>query len=153
MKKLDELQRMKFLEIITIVVSLVGIILTLLHGNLYDYVFDLFSIKGIITFRLLYVSLFVYSTLAFVVFLSLFLFNEKNKEIRFYNYIQGWLFIIMAAASYEWFGNLIIFGSQIALSKQIAEDPYTFIAKRASVILFGALFIFWILEKKKNHSK
>jgi len=59
----------------------------------------------------------------------------------------------MAASSYEWFDNTIIQGSQIVLSKQIVENPYTFIAKRASVIFFGALFVFWLLEKRKNQRK
>jgi hypothetical protein len=150
MKKLDELQRMKVLEIITIMASLLGIILALVHGNLYDYFFNLFSIKGIINFRLLYVSLLMYSVLVFIVFVSLFFFDEKNPKIRFYKYIQGWLFVTMAAASYEWFDGMMNWSTQTVLSKQFTEYPYNFSTKGASIVFFGALFVFWILEKKKK---
>jgi signal transduction histidine kinase len=153
MKKLDELQRMKILEIITIIASLLGIILALVHGNIYDYFFNIGAIKNIVNFRMLYVSLFVYSTLAFVIFLSLFFFNEKNPEIRIYNYIQGWLFMAMAAASYEWFDSMLSWGLQTVISKQFTEIPYNFYTKSASVIFFGALFGFWLLEKKKKQEK
>jgi CBS domain containing-hemolysin-like protein len=135
MKKPDELQRMKVLEIITIMASLLGIILVLVHGNIYDYFFNLFSIKGILNFRLLYASLFLYSVLAFVIFTCLFFVGEKNPKIGIYNYIQGWLFLAMSADSYEWFN---------------AEHPFTFTTKSASVIFFGALFGLWFLEKRKN---
>jgi signal transduction histidine kinase len=151
MKKLDELQRMKVLEMITIIASLLGIVLTLVHGNLYDYFFNLFSIKDIMNFRMLYVSLFVYSTLALVVFVSLFFLDEKNPEIRFYSYVQGWLFLIMATFTYEWFSGMMNWGIQTILSNKFTEYPYNLHAKGASVIFFGALFVFWILEKKKKN--
>ena len=153
MKILNDFQEIKVLEIITIIASLTGIILTLFHGNLYDYFFDVFTIKSIWNFHLLYVSLLVYSCLALVVFASLFFLDEKNPKIRFRNYLQGWLLIILAAASYEWFVNIMMWGSQIVLQKQTLEDPYNFFTKRANVIFFGALFIFWLLEKNKNQIK
>lgn len=153
MKKLDDLQKMKTVEIITIIASLIGIILPLVHGNIYDYFFNLFSIKDVINFRLLYSSLLVYSILAFVVFVSLYVFNEKNVEIRFYTYIQGWLFITMAAATYEWSAGMMLWNIQSILTKQFTESPFNFFTKRASIILFAALFVFWLLEKKKNRVK
>lgn len=153
MKKMDDLQKMKFVEIITIAFAILGIILTIVHGNIYDYFFNLFSIRGFFNFRLLYVSLLLYSILALVIFTSLFLLNERNPEIRFYNYVQGWLFITLAAASYEWFVNMIFLASQMIIAKQVVEDPYTFFAKRASVTFFGAIFVIWILENRKNQIK
>jgi hypothetical protein len=152
MKKLDELQKIKVLEIITIIASLVGITISLTHGNLYDYFFNLFSIKGIFNFRLLYLSLFFYSTLTFVVFVSLFFLDEKNPEIRFYSYVQGWLFITMAAASYEWINGMMNWSTQTILSNKFTEYPYNFLTKSESVIFFGALFVFWFLEKRKKKS-
>jgi signal transduction histidine kinase len=152
MKKLDELQRMKVLEMITIIASLLGIVLTLVHGNLYDYFFNAFSIKDIINFRMLYVSLFVYSVLALLIFTFFFFFDEKDPKIRFYNYIQGWLFLIMATFIYEWFSGMMNWGTQTILSNKFIEYPYNLHAKGASVIFFGALFIFWFLEKMKKKS-
>ncbi len=153
MKKLDELQRVKTLEIITIIASFAGIIIVLIHGRIYDYFFNLFSIQNVINIRMLYVSLFAYSTLAFVIFLSLYFFNEKNWEIRLYNYAQGWLFITMAAASYEWIDGMFNWISQTIISKQFSEAPFNFLTKSASIIFFGALFGFWLLEKKKTKEK
>jgi hypothetical protein len=152
MRKLT-LKEVKLLEEVTIFASLIGVCLSLLHGNLYDYFFDLFYVSGLdLNIRLLYVSLLTYSLLAFVVFVSLFAFNETNPEIRYWNYVQGWLFITIAAASYEWLDTMITEVAQIATAQQIIEDPYTWLTKRASVILFGAVFVFWIVEKVKSRT-
>lgn len=153
MEKLSDLQKVKVLEIITIVATLAGIALSIIHGNQYDFVFNLFSIENVIHFRLHYVSLFLYSILALVIFVTLYLFNEKNPEIRFLSYIQGWLLITMAAASYEWFYSIVNQSAKLVLTKQVVQDPFTLYAKGASVIFFGALFVFWMLEKRKHQNK
>lgn len=150
MKKLSELQRIKVFEIITIILSLLGMAISLIHGNLYDYFLNLFSIEGIVNFRLTYISLFLYSTLSFVVFTSLFFLNEKNPKIRWYSFIQGWLLLTMAASFYEIFNGMVWWITQNALTKQLLEYPYHFATKAPNVIFFGALFVFWILEKGKK---
>ena len=153
MRRLDELQKVKALEILTIVVALIGILLSLIHGNLYDYFFNLFSIKDIWNFRITYVSLLTYSTLAAVVFGSLYFLDEKNPEKRFYSFIQGWLLITMAASAYELVDGFMNWALLSISTHQFPDAPYHFLTKRASVIFFGALFVFWILEQKKNQLK
>jgi len=153
MKKLDELQKIKVLEIITIIASLVGITIALIHGNLYDYFFNLFSIKGIFNFRLTYISVFLYSALTLVVFASLFFLNEKNPKIRWYSFIQGWLFVTMAASFYETFNGMVWWNSLNAVSKQVVDYPYHFLTKSQNVIFFGAIFVSWILERGKKQVK
>ncbi len=150
MKRIPELQKVKVLELITVLAALSGIILTLIHGNLYDYFFNLFSIPGIMNFRLLYVSLLMYSALALVIFSSLFFFREKNSMIRLYSYFQGWLFLTMAASSYELIDGMMNWYTKTILNQQFSEFPYTFYTKSVSVIFFGALFGFWLLEKDKK---
>ena len=144
------MKKINFLEIITIIASLVGIILSILHGNLYDYFFDFFNIEGFVYFRILYLSLLLYSILAFVIFLSLFYLKEKNDKIRLFNFIQGWLFIIMAVFSFEWFDSLMLWNTQMILSKKFIEYPFTLPTKGASIIFFSAMFLFWIIENKKR---
>lgn len=150
MKRISELWKVKVLELITILAASSGIILTLIHGNLYDYFFNLFSIPGILNFRLLYVSLLTYSALALVVFSSLFFFPESSSRIKLYSYFQGWLFLAMAASSYELIDGIMNWSTQTILNQQFSEFPYTFSTKSASVIFFGALFVFWLLEKDKK---
>jgi hypothetical protein len=163
MKKIDELQKIKMFEIITIAASLIGIALSLIHGNLYDDFFNMFSIPGIISFRLGYISLFLYSSLSFVIFTSIFFFNERNPEIRWHSYFQGWLFLTMAVSFYELLNSMMWWTTQNVLSQQLLTSPdifetknnypYHFLSKNKSVIFFGALFVFWILEKNKNRIK
>ena len=81
----------RYLELATVAASLIGILLAIAHGNLYDYFLKIFSIPGVIYLNMLYASLLLYSCLAFVVFLSFFLLNVKNGMIRLLNYIQGGL--------------------------------------------------------------
>jgi hypothetical protein len=150
MKRIPELQKVKVLELITILIASSGIILTLIHGNLYDYFFDLFSIPGIMNFRLLYVSLLTYSALTLVIFSSLFFFHERNFMIRLYSYFQGWLFLAMAASSYELIDSMMNWNTTTIINQQFSEFPYTFYTKSVSVIFFGALFVFWLLEKDKK---
>lgn len=143
-------QQVRILELLTMFVAIVGIALTVLHGNLYDYFFNLFAIPYVTTFSLLYLSLLLYSILALVIFSSLFLFNEKNATIRLINYIQGWLFIVIATSAYEWLENLMLWGTQIVLAGRFSDGIITYNTKKMSVIFFSALFVIWILEKKKN---
>jgi hypothetical protein len=146
-----KLKRVRRIEQLTILASLAGIALPLAHGNLYDYVFNLFSVQQIsFNFRLLYVSLLLYSALAFVVFLSLYVHNEQNPHVRWYNYVQGWLFIVIAASSYEWLDSSILRIAAAVAAQTIVEDPYTWLTKRYSVIFFGAVFYFWLLETRKK---
>jgi hypothetical protein len=35
-------------------------------------------------------------------------------------------------------------------AKTLVENPYTWLTKRYSVIFFGTLFIFWLLETRKK---
>ena len=98
-----KLKRVQRIEQLTVLASLVGIALPVLHGNLYDYFFNMFSVEQIgFNFRLLYLSLLLYSALAFVVFISFYLHDEQNPDVRWYNYVQGWSFIVIAASCYEW---------------------------------------------------
>jgi hypothetical protein len=65
------LKRVRHIEQLTILASVAGLVLSLVHGNLYDYFFNMFSVEQIVfNFRLLYVSLLLYSALALVVFLA-----------------------------------------------------------------------------------
>jgi len=163
MKKIDELQKIKMFEIITIAASLIGVILSLIHGSLYDDFFNMLSIPGIINLRLSYISLFLYSSLSFVIFTSLFLFNERNPEIRWHSYVQGWLFLTIAISFYELVNGMMWWTSQNILSQQLLtypdihdaknNYPYHFSTKSDTVIFFGAIFVFWILERNKNRIK
>jgi len=146
-----KLKRIMRFEQLTVLASLVGVALALMHGNLYDYFFNMFSLEQInFNFRLLYLSLLLYSALAFVIFIALHLHNEQNPDIRWYNYVQGWSFIVIAVSSYEW---LYSTATQIIVAiaeRTAAENPYAWITKRYSVIFFGALFVFWLLETRKK---
>lgn len=150
MKRIPKLQKVRILELITALAALSGVIIALIHGNLYDYFFNLYSIPAILNVRLLYVSLLTYSALALVVFSSLFFFSEKNSRIRLYSYFQGWLFLAMAASSYELIDAMMNWLTRSILSQQFTEYPYTFYTKSVSVIFFGALFTFWLIEKDKK---
>ena len=149
----SKLKRVERIEQITVLASLVGIALPLVHGNIYDYFFNVFSVEQIVlNFRLLYLSLFLYSALAFVVFTALLLHGEQNPDVRWYNYVQGWSFIVTAAAAYEWFNSAVIQIVATVAAGAVIEDPYTWLTKRYSVIFFGALFVFWLLETRKKRS-
>jgi hypothetical protein len=37
-----------------------------------------------------------------------------------------------------------------AAAAAVVEDPYTWLTKRYSVIFFGAVFVFWLLETRKK---
>jgi hypothetical protein len=145
------LKRVKRIEQLTILASVAGVVLPLVHGNIYDYFFNIFSVEQIdFNFRLLYLSLFLYSALALVVFLSLHVHDEQNPDVRWYNYVQGWFFIVIAASAYEWVDSSILKIVAAAASAAIVEEPYTWLTKRYSVIFFGAIFIFWLLEIRKK---
>jgi hypothetical protein len=145
------LKRIRRIEQLTILVSVGGIVLPIVHGNLYDYFFNLFSFEEIVfNFRLLYLSLFLYSALALVVFLSLHVHNEQNPDVRWYNYVQGWIFIVIAASAYEWVDSSIMKIAAASAAAAIVEEPYTWLTKRYSVIFFGAVFVFWLLETRKR---
>ena len=145
------LKRVKRFEQVTVLVSFVGIALSLVHGNLYDYFFNAFSLEGInFNFRLLYLSLLLYSALAFVIFMALHLHNEQNPDVRWYNYVQGWSFIVIAASSYEWLFSTVMQITVAIAAGSVVEDPYTWLTKRYSVVFFGALFTFWMLETRKK---
>ena len=90
--------------------------------------------------------------LAFVIFIALYLHNEQNPDVRWYNYVQGWSFIVIAASSYEWLYSTSRKTQIIAAIAERAsvENPYTWLTKRYSVIFFGALFVFWLLETRKK---
>jgi hypothetical protein len=146
-----KLKRVRRIEQLTILASLIGIALPLVHGNMYDYFFNLFSVEQIdFNFRLLYLSLLLYSALAFLVFLSLHVHNEQNPDVRWYNYLQGWVLIVMAASSYEWLNSLLMQIAAAVVAQTVVEDPYTWLTKRYSVIFFGAVFLFWLLETRKK---
>jgi hypothetical protein len=145
------LKRVRHIEQLTILASVAGVVVPLVHGNLYDYFFNVFSVEQIgFNLRLLYLSLFLYSALALVVFMSLHVHDELNPDVRWYNYVQGWLFIVIAASAYEWVDSSIMKMVAAAASMAIVEEPYTWLTKRYSVIFFGALFIFWLLETRKK---
>ena len=145
--------RTKILEATTILASIFGILLSLSHGNLYGYFIDYSGIEGFAYFKMLYLSLLLYSFLALVVFSSLLFLKERKESVRFLSYIQGWLFLIIAAFAFEWLDAMMIWSTQMMLSNRFIEYPYTFLAKGASVIFFSALFLFWIVENKKRSLK
>jgi hypothetical protein len=146
-----KVKRVARIEQLTVLASVVGIALPLVHGNLYDYFLNMFSVQQIdFNFRLLYLSVLLYSALAFVVFLSLHVHNEQNPDVRWYNYVQGWLFIVMAASGYEWLDSSIVAIAATVGANTIVEAPYTWLTKRYSVIFFGAVFILWLLETRKK---
>jgi hypothetical protein len=146
-----KLKRVKRFEQVTVLASLAGIALSLVHGNLYDYFFNIFSLDQIgFNLRLLYLSLLLYSALAFTIFAALYLHNEQNPDVRWYNYVQGWAFIVIAASSYEWLYSTVMQITVALASGAVVEDPYTWLTKRYSVIFFGALFVFWLLETRKK---
>jgi hypothetical protein len=147
------LRKTKILEISTIIFSILGILLSITHGNLYDYFFNVFYIEGVFYFRMLYASLLVYSALSFIVFTCLLFLNEKNVRIRVFNYLQGWLFILMAIFAFEWLDSLMIWSTQIVLSGKFIEYPFTLLSKGASVVFFSSLFLFWFIEQKKHSKK
>ena len=146
-----KLKRIKRIEQVTVLASLVGIVLPLVHGNLYDYFFNILSVEQIgFNLRLLYLSLLLYAALAFVVFISLHLHDEQNPDVRWYNYVQGWTFMVVAASCYEWLYSTVVQIAAAVAAGTVIEDPYTWLTKRYSVIFFGALFIFWLLETRKK---
>jgi hypothetical protein len=153
MKRMNEVKKIKVIEIITILASLAGVIFSLLHSNLYDFVFNLFKIEGIWDFSITYISLFLYSALSFVIFSSIYLLNEKDPKIMWITYCQGWLFLIMAVSFYEILNGMMQWATQNVLSQQFSNYPFHFLTKEKDVIFFGALFVFWILEKMKNRIK
>lgn len=145
------LKRIRRIEQLTIFASLLGVALPLVHGNLYDYFLDVFSVQQVdFNFRLLYLSVLLYSALAFVVFLSLYVHDEQNPDVRWYNYVQGWLFIVVSASGYEWLDSTVVQIAAVVTAQHVVEDPYTWLTKRYSVIFFGAIFMFWLLETRKK---
>lgn len=152
---MDELQRIRWIERLTILVMAVAVMVSVIHGNLYDYVFNLFSIPNVnFNFRILYLSLFLYSALGLLIFASLYIYDEQTPKVRWYMYVQGWLFLLIAAAAYEWFDSALDQAASIVVNKLlVVENPYTWIAKRYSIILFGAIFLFWLLEVRKRKFK
>jgi hypothetical protein len=147
----EKLKRIGRIEQLTILVSVIGIALPLVHGNLYDYFLNVFSVQQIdFNFRLMYLSVLLYSALAFVIFLSLYVYNEQNPDVRWYNYVQGWSFIVMAASGYEWLDSSVMAISANVTANTVVELPYTWLTKRYSVIFFGAVFILWLLETRKK---
>jgi hypothetical protein len=153
MMRVDQkkVKRVERIEQLTILASVIGIAVPLVHGNLYDYFLNMFSVQQIdFNFRLLYLSVLLYSALAFVVFLSLHVHNEQNPDVRWYNYVQGWLFIVMAASGYEWLDSSVVAIAAAVAANTVVEDPYTWLTKRYSVIFFGAVFILWLLETRKK---
>jgi len=146
-----KVKRVARIEQVTILASVIGIILPLVHGNLYDYFLNVFTVQQIdFNFRLLYLSVLLYSALAFVVFLSLYVHNEQNPDVRWYNYVQGWLFIVMAASGYEWLDSSVLSIAATVAANTVVEVPYTWLTKRYSVIFFGAVFLIWLLETRKK---
>jgi len=145
------LKRISRFEQLTVLAAIIGVALSLMHGNLYDYFFNLFSVQQIgFNFRLLYLSLLLYSALAFVIFIALHLHNEQNPDVRWYNYVQGWSFMVIAASSYEWLYSTVTQIIVAIAERTVVENPYTWLTKRYSVIFFGALFVFWLLETRKK---
>ena len=69
----------------------------------------------------------------------------------------------MAVTFYEFLNGMMWWTTQNILSQQLLtypdmyetknNYPYHFQTKNKSVIFFGALFVFWILEKNKNRIK
>ena len=146
-----KVKRVARIEQVTVLASAIGIALPLVHGNLYDYFLNVFSVQQIdFNFRLLYLSVLLYSALAFVVFLSLHVHNEQNPDVRWYNYVQGWLFIVMAASGYEWLDSSVLSIAATVAANTVVEVPYTWLTKRYSVIFFGAIFLIWLLETRKK---
>jgi len=146
-----KIKRVQRIEQLTVFASALGIAVPLIHGNLYDYFLNMFSVQQIdFNFRLLYLSLLLYSALAFVVFLSLHFHNEQNPDVRWYNYVQGWFFIVMAASGYEWLDSSVVAIAAAVTANAVVEAPYTWLTKRYSVIFFGAVFIIWLLETRKK---
>ena len=101
MRKLT-VREIQFLEAGTVVFSLAGIIVSLLAGNLYSYLFYLWTVPGIdLNIRMMGVSVFLYSCLALTIFSTLVAWNERDPTVRYWNYIQGWFVLIIAASLYE----------------------------------------------------
>jgi hypothetical protein len=146
------LEEVNILEIVTILASVIGILLSLLHGNLYDYFANLLTIPGFAYIRILYASLLVYSTLILIVFSSLRLLKVRNERIRLLNYIQGWLFVAMIVFAFEWLDSLMIWNATIVMQNKFVEYPFVFLSKGASVVFASSLFLFWLIEKKKKGS-
>jgi hypothetical protein len=148
----DELRKIKHIEQATIIVMAITVVLSIIHGNLYDYVFDLFSIPNVnFNFRILYLSLFLYSALGSLIFAALYIYDEQTPKVRWYMYVQGWLFLLIAAAAYEWLDSALDKAASIVVNHMlVVENPYTWVNKRYSIILFGAIFLFWLLEARKK---
>jgi len=143
-------REVRLMEAGTALLSLAGIRVSL-TGNLYAYLFYLATVPGIgLHIRMMNLSVLAYSCLALTVFSSLLILNEKDPSVRYWNYVQGWLILTIAASAYEMFYTLL---SQVAASTvagYVVEAPYTLFAKGASVILFGALYVFYMIEKNKR---
>ena len=142
--------RIQRIEVATAAVMAAALGLAIIHGNLYDYLFKLFTVPVInFNFRILDLSLLSYSALGFVVFSALHVYDERDPKRRWRMYVQGWLLLLIAASGYEWVYSAIDQGANITLNNMtVIQNPYTWLAKRASVIFFGALFLFWLLEKR-----
>lgn len=148
----DDLQRIKWIERLTILVMAIAVVISIIHGNLYDYAFNLFSIPSVnFNFRALYLSLLLYGALGTLLFAALIIYDEHTPQIRWYMYVQGWLFLLIATAAYEWLDSALNQAASIVVNRMlVVENPYTWIGKRYSVILFGAVFLFWLLEARKK---
>ncbi len=149
---MDELQRIKWIEGLTILIMAVAVVVSVIHGNLYDYAFNLFSISSVnFNFRALYLSILLYGTLGALIFAALYLYDEQTPKVRWYMYVQGWFFLLVAAAGYEWLDSALNQAASVVVNNMlVVENPYTWIEKRYSVIFFGAIFLFWLLEARKK---
>jgi hypothetical protein len=59
--------------------------------------------------------------------------------------------LLIAAAAYEWLDSALDKAASIVVNNMlVVENPYTWIDKRYSIILFGAIFLFWLLEARKK---
>ena len=149
MRKLS-VREIQFLEAGTVAFSLAGILVSLLSGNLYSYLFYLWTVPGIgLNVRMLNLSVFLYSCLALAIFSTLLILNEKDPTVRYWNYVQGWLTLTIAATGYEVLYTLLAQDAASTVAGHVIQQPYTLFAKGASVILFGALYVFYIIEKNK----
>jgi hypothetical protein len=144
--------RIRRIEVGTVAVMAAGFAMAIIRGNLYSYDFNLFTVPVInFTFRILNLSLLSYSALGLVVFSALHVYDERDPKRRWRMYMQGWLLLLIAASGYEWLYSAIDQGANITLNNMaVNQNPYTWLAKRASVIFFGALFLFWLLEKRMS---
>jgi hypothetical protein len=143
-------REIQFLEAGTAAFSLAGILVSLLGGNLYRYLFHLWTVPGIgLNIRMMNVSVFLYSCLALAIFCTLLVLNENDPTVRYWNYVQGWLVLTIAATGYEVLYTLLAQAAASTVAGHVIQQPYTLFGKGASVILFGALYVFYVIEKKK----